>query len=191
MNNVRVDKSIDCMGLACPMPIVRTKKAVDEMKSGEVLEIAATDPGSVADVKSWADRTGHQFLGTINENGGFKHYIRKADPSETKPEQFYPHIVSNDELEQKLNDRPVILDVREPAEYAFGHIPGAKLIPIGKLEDVMDELEIYQDEVIFVVCRSGNRSDAACQLLQQKGFSRVKNVLPGMSQWKGSVQSQS
>ncbi|MCK9911048.1 sulfurtransferase TusA family protein, partial [Microbacteriaceae bacterium K1510] len=96
-----VDKSIDCTGLACPMPIVRTKKAMDEMKSGEILEVIATDPGSVADIRSWADRTGNLFLGTINANGPFRHYIRKADPAEIKPEQTYPHVVSNEELLQK------------------------------------------------------------------------------------------
>jgi rhodanese-related sulfurtransferase/TusA-related sulfurtransferase len=191
MNNITVDKSIDCKGLACPMPIVRTKRAVDEMKSGEVLEVVATDPGSVADVRSWAERTGHQFLGTIEENGIYKHYIRKSDPSETMPEQTYPHVVSNEELEQKLDANPVILDVREPMEYAFGHIPGAKLVPFGKLEEMMDELLPYQHQEIYVVCRTGNRSDAACQVLQQKGFTHVKNVVPGMSGWKGPVVKQS
>ncbi|MFY0544702.1 sulfurtransferase TusA family protein [Brevibacillus sp. H7] len=191
MNNVLVDKSIDCKGLACPMPIVRTKKAMDEMKSGEVLEVVATDPGSVADVRSWAERTGNQFLGTIDENGVFKHYIRKADPSEMKPEQKYPHVVSNEELEQKLNENPVILDVREPMEYSFGHIPGAKLVPFGKLEETIAELAPYQNQEIYVVCRTGNRSDAACQILQQKGFTKVKNVVPGMSGWRGPVQTQS
>ncbi len=191
MNNITVDKSIDCKGLACPMPIVRTKKAMDEMKSGEVLEVVATDPGSVADVRSWADRTGHLFLGTIEENGVFKHYIRKSAPSEIKPEQTYPHVVSNEELEQKLDANPVILDVREPMEYAFGHIPGAKLVPFGKLEEMIDELLPYQKQEIYVVCRTGNRSDAACQILQQKGFTTVKNVVPGMSDWKGPVVKQS
>lgn len=191
MQNVTVDKSIDCKGLACPMPIVRTKKAVDEMNSGEVLEVIATDPGSVADVRSWADRTGHQFLGTINENGVFKHYIRKANPSETKPEKAYPHTVTNEELAQKLQDQPLILDVREPAEYAFGHIPGAKLVPFGQLEERLAELAPFKDQEIFVVCRTGNRSDMACQVLQEKGFSQVKNVLPGMSGWSGPVENQS
>jgi rhodanese-related sulfurtransferase/TusA-related sulfurtransferase len=191
MNNMTVDKSIDCKGLACPMPIVRTKKAMDEMKSGEVLEVVATDPGSVADVRSWADRTGHQFLGTIDENGVYKHYIRKSDPSETRPEQTYPHVVSNEELEQKLDENPIILDVREPMEYAFGHIPGAKLVPFGKLEEMIDELLPYQNQEIYVICRAGNRSDAACQVLQQKGFTNVKNVVPGMSGWKGPVETQS
>ncbi|MBO8162890.1 MAG: sulfurtransferase TusA family protein [Brevibacillus sp.] len=191
MKNITVDKSIDCKGLACPMPIVRTKKAMDEMKSGEVLEVVATDPGSVADVRSWADRTGHQFLGTITENSIYKHYIRKADPSEIKSVKVYPHVVSNEELEQKLDTNPLILDVREPMEYAFGHIPGARLVPFGKLQEAISELLPYQNQEIYVVCRTGSRSDAACQVLQQKGFTNVKNVVPGMSSWKGPVEKQS
>lgn len=73
-----IDKTIDCQGLSCPMPIVRTKKAMDGMGAGEVLEVVATDPGSVADVKSWSSRVGHEFLGTVTEGTVFHHYIRKA-----------------------------------------------------------------------------------------------------------------
>lgn len=78
MSNYAVDKSIDCQGLSCPMPIVRTKKAIETMQSGEVLEVLATDPGSVADVKSWTARGGHELLATETEGSVFKHYIRKG-----------------------------------------------------------------------------------------------------------------
>ncbi|ERI09748.1 sulfurtransferase TusA family protein [Aneurinibacillus aneurinilyticus] len=91
------DKTIDCKGLACPMPIVRTKKAMEELTPGEVLEVEATDPGSMIDVKSWATRTGHQFLGTTEEENVFKHYIRKADPDDVKLEKKHPHVVANEE----------------------------------------------------------------------------------------------
>lgn len=188
MSMYTVDKSIDCKGLSCPMPIVKTKKGIEEIQAGEVLEVVATDPGSVADVKSWADRTGHQFLGTFKEDGAFKHYIRKADPSEVKPENKYPHVVSNEELQKKLGENPIVLDVREPMEYAFGHIPGAKLVPFGKLEETIKELNDVTDKEVYVVCRTGQRSDMACQILSGKGFTKVKNVLPGMSQWSGPTE---
>ncbi|GAX89836.1 sulfurtransferase TusA family protein [Effusibacillus lacus] len=187
MSIFTVDKSIDCKGLSCPMPIVRTKKAIEEITPGQVLEVTATDPGSVADIRSWADRTGHQYLGTIQEDGAFKHYVRKSDPKEEKPEQKYPHVITNDELRQQLSSNPIVIDVREPAEYAFGHIPGAKSIPFGKLEERIEELRGYADREIYVVCRTGNRSDTACQILNEKGFAKVKNVVPGMSQWDGPV----
>ncbi|WP_268884392.1 sulfurtransferase TusA family protein [Alicyclobacillus suci] len=183
-----VDKTLDCKGLSCPMPIVRTKKAIEEIQPGQVLEVLATDPGSVADVKSWANRTGHQLIGTTQEGDVFKHYIRKADPNEQKPEAKHPHVVSNEELLQKLEKEPVILDVREPMEYAFGHIPGAKSVPLGQLEETLRELQHLTNQEVYVVCRSGHRSDAACQILTRKGFSNVKNVVPGMSGWSGPLE---
>lgn len=183
-----VDKSIDCKGLSCPMPIVRTKKAMDEISPGQVLEVMATDPGSVADIKSWAVRTGHQFIGTKEEDGVFKHYIRKCEACDVKPEKKFPHIITNEELQEKLAEKPAILDVREPMEYAFGHIPGAKLVPFGQLEEALEELKDLRDQEIYVVCRTGNRSDMACQILSEKGFAKVKNVVPGMSEWTGPVE---
>lgn len=187
-NKLVVDKSIDCKGLSCPMPIVRTKKAIEGVEPGQVLEIVATDPGSVADIKSWAQRTGHQFIGTTSEDGIFKHYIRKSDPNEGNPEQHHPYTITNQDLQQKLEGSPYILDVREPAEFAFGHIPSAILLPFGKLEEAIEKLKSEVDKEIYVVCRTGNRSDMACQILVEKGFLKVKNVVPGMSEWTGPVE---
>jgi TusA-related sulfurtransferase/rhodanese-related sulfurtransferase len=183
-----VDKTIDCKGLSCPMPIVKSKKAIEEIQPGQVLEVVATDPGSVADMKAWADRTGHQFIGTTEEDGAFKHYIRKSNPNEVKPETQHPHVLTNEELLGNLSNNPVILDVREPMEYRFGHIPGAKLVPFGKLEETLSELSHLQNQEVHVICRSGNRSDLACQILTEKGFSNVKNVVPGMSAWNGPLE---
>ena len=76
----------------------------------------------------------------------------------------------------------LILDVREEAEYAFGHIEGAKSIPMGELEDTFEELD--QDQEIYVICRTGKRRDLAAQKLAQNGFTKVYNVLPGMTDWK-------
>ncbi|WP_029422747.1 sulfurtransferase TusA family protein [Alicyclobacillus macrosporangiidus] len=187
MTHITVDKTIDCKGLSCPMPIVRTKKAIDGMQAGQVLEVVATDPGSVADVKGWANRTGHQFLGTITEGKVFRHFIRKSRPEETKPEQRFPHTVTNEDLLQKLGEGVTLIDVREPAEYAFAHIPGAISIPLGELEARLTALEGRKGEPLYVICRTGSRSDAACQILASRGFGPVYNVVPGMSQWQGPV----
>jgi rhodanese-related sulfurtransferase/TusA-related sulfurtransferase len=186
--NVLVDKTIDAKGLACPMPIVKTKKSMEGILPGQVLEIQATDKGSVADIQGWAKNTGHQYLGTVEEVGVFRHYLRKADPNEVKEETKYPYTITNEELQEKNEDGQdlVILDVREPAEYAFGHVPGAISIPLGELESRSNELNL--DDEIFVICRTGNRSDVACQLLHEKGFTKLKNVLPGMTQWKGPIE---
>lgn len=64
------------------------------------------------------------------------HYIRKSGPEEVKEERKFQHTITNEQLEQLLQQSKLtIIDVREPAEYAFGHIPGAVSIPIGVLEE--------------------------------------------------------
>ena len=66
------------------------------------------------------------------------HYLQKANPSELKLEQQYPLTLTNDELQAKLvqaENNVILIDVGEPAEFAFGHIPGALSIPLGMLED--------------------------------------------------------
>lgn len=184
---IKTDKVVDAKGLSCPMPIVKTKKGMDELKPGQVLEIDATDKGSLADLKAWAKGIGHQYLGTQEEDGVLKHFIRKASADEIKPEAKFPHSISNTELEEKLNTEGVkILDVREPAEHAFNRVPGAISIPIGEFEERLEELD--RDDEIYVICRSGSRSDRASQILADKGFKNVKNVLPGMCEWSGPTE---
>lgn len=184
--SIRADKILDCLSLSCPMPIVQTKKAIEEMKPGQVLEIRATDRGSLADLKGWSKSTGHHYLGSREEGDVLIHYVLKADPQESEPEARFPHVVKNEELVQKLGQENVtILDVREPAEYAFGHIPGAVSIPFGELEERLGELN--PDHQIYVICRTGNRSDMAAKLLHEKGFEQVHNVMPGMSDWRGPL----
>ena len=79
----------------------------------------------------------------------------------------------------------LVLDVREEAEFAFGHIEGAKSIPMGELESRLEELN--KDQEIYVICRTGKRSDMAAQLLVKNGFTKVYNVLPGMTEWNGNL----
>lgn len=184
---IKADHIIDAKGLACPMPIVKTRKAMKELELGSVLEVRATDKGSTADLKAWAESSGHQFLGTTEKDGVFTHYLRKTEGQE-KEEMSYPHVVSNEELETVLSNREeiVLLDVREAAEFAFGHIPGAQSLPLGDLEKSFNELD--KEASICIVCRSGNRSDMAAQKLAAAGFKNVKNVVPGMSGWKGPIE---
>jgi len=186
MNSLNVDVIVDAKGLSCPMPIVKTKKAMNELETGLVVEVQATDKGSKADIKAWAESTGHQYLGTIEEENVLKHYLRKSSGDETV-ERNHPNVVNNEELEEKLHAKLniVILDVREAAEYAFNHIPEAISIPLGDLENRINELDKEDD--IFVICRTGNRSDLAAQKLAEKGFTKVFNVVPGMNQWTGET----
>ena len=186
MNQMNANEVVDAKGLACPMPIVKTKKAMTNLKPGYVLEVQATDKGSKADMKAWAESTGHQYLGTIEEGDILKHYLRKSSNEETI-ERKHPHVVSNEELEKKLkeNKNVVVLDVREAAEYAFNHIPNTISIPLGELDDHLDELN--KGDEIYVICRTGSRSDFASQKLTENGFVNVINVVPGMSEWSGET----
>ena len=72
------DKVLDAKGLACPMPIVRTKKTMVELESGQVLEIHATDKGAKNDLVAWAKSGGHEFLTDVEENDVLKFWIKKG-----------------------------------------------------------------------------------------------------------------
>ncbi|HLS08187.1 MULTISPECIES: sulfurtransferase TusA family protein [Bacillaceae] len=185
---ITANETVDAKGLACPMPIVKTKKAISDLAPGQVMEVQATDKGSTADIKAWAESTGHQYLGTVEEDDVLKHYLRKASDDEVKNEANYDDVIDLQVLRNKVDglEDVTILDVREQAEYAFNHIPGAINVPLGELENRMDE--INTDKEIHVICRTGSRSDLAAQKLSQKGFKIVKNVVPGMAEWDGPTE---
>nr|WP_304219572.1 sulfurtransferase TusA family protein [Fredinandcohnia onubensis] len=186
MESLKTNSVLDAKGLACPMPIVKTKKAMNNLEGGQVLEVQATDKGSKADLKAWAESTGHQYLGTLEEGDVLRHYIRKASGDEVV-EKKHPNVVSNEVLEATISSGKdiLVLDVREAAEFAFNHIPEAISIPLGELEDRFDELN--KEKEIYVICRTGSRSDLASQKLTENGFVNVKNVVPGMSNWTGNT----
>jgi tRNA 2-thiouridine synthesizing protein A len=75
---VKEDQVLDCSGLACPMPILKTKKAVDALKVGQVLKMISTDAGSLPDVTAWSQKTGHELLSHEESAGTFTFYIKKA-----------------------------------------------------------------------------------------------------------------
>jgi len=77
-----------------------------------------------------------------------------------------------------------VLDVRTPAEFASGHIPNARLIPVDELEDRLHELPA-QDTPMLVHCAAGGRSTAACETLGQRGYTRLLNLAGGMHAWTG------
>jgi len=74
---MEADKTIDCKGLSCPMPVVKTKKALSEMKPGEVLRMEATDKGAKPDITAFANRTGNELLEVKEEGGTFIFYLKK------------------------------------------------------------------------------------------------------------------
>ena len=74
---MQFDKDLDTRGLNCPLPILRTKKALTDMQSAQVLRIVATDPGSVKDFETFAKQTGHQLLSHGEAGGEFTFLIKK------------------------------------------------------------------------------------------------------------------
>lgn len=75
---MKSEKVLDAKGLACPMPIVRTKKAMNELESGQVLEIHVTVKGAKADLAAWSKSGGHELVEMTEDNGVLKFWIRKG-----------------------------------------------------------------------------------------------------------------
>jgi len=71
------DQTLDCSGLACPMPILKTKKAIDSLQIGQILKMIATDPGATSDMNAWTQKTGHQLVGSEQEGSKFIFYVKK------------------------------------------------------------------------------------------------------------------
>lgn len=71
------DKDLDARGLNCPLPILRAKKALNDMTSGQVLHILSTDPGSVKDFAAFAKQTGNELLSSNENNKEFEFYLKR------------------------------------------------------------------------------------------------------------------
>jgi tRNA 2-thiouridine synthesizing protein A len=74
---MKADYTLDCVGLYCPMPIVKTSEKMKELKAGEVLEVVADDKGIKQDMPAWAQTTGNEFLGVEEGKGEIRVYVRK------------------------------------------------------------------------------------------------------------------
>jgi len=77
MSDIKVDQVLDAKGLSCPLPILKTKKAVETLSKGQVLKVETTDPGSKNDMASWAKRTGNEILKVEEAAGSFAFFIKK------------------------------------------------------------------------------------------------------------------
>ncbi len=75
---MKADQSLDCVGLYCPMPIVKTVERFKQLKKGEILEVVADDVGIKEDMPAWCEATGHEFLGIEEEGGEIKVYVKKT-----------------------------------------------------------------------------------------------------------------
>ena len=77
LKNLTVSKSVDALGTACPGPLLEAKKAIGTIGSGEVMEILSADEGTKEDIPKWCKKQGHEYLGSVEENGYFKVYMKK------------------------------------------------------------------------------------------------------------------
>ena len=77
MESMQIDKELDARGLNCPLPILRAKKSLTDMKSGQVLKIVATDPGSVKDFQAFAKQTGNELLSHSEANKEFTFLMKR------------------------------------------------------------------------------------------------------------------
>ena len=74
----QANQILDCIGLYCPMPVIRTKQEMDKLAVGETLEVLADDPAAEEDLKAWAKRTGHKILEIEKINEGLRFLIKKT-----------------------------------------------------------------------------------------------------------------
>lgn len=79
-----------------------------------------------------------------------------------------------------------VIDVREAEEFAAGHLPEAKNVPLAKLADRINEIERFKDKPVIVCCASGMRSGKACGELRKLGFAKVHNLSGGIDAWVGA-----
>ena len=78
MSEFTPEKTLDATGLKCPMPVVKTSKEIKGISIGGVLEVLATDPGSMADITAWTKSTGNELLKAEKDEGIFKFYLRRV-----------------------------------------------------------------------------------------------------------------
>lgn len=86
----------------------------------------------------------------------------------------------------RLMNQPttLVLDVREPAEFAAGHLPKARNIPLKELGNRLDEIGKYKERPVVVTCRSGPRAGSACRMLKRAGFGTVYQLKGGLNAWQ-------
>jgi len=75
---MKADVTLDCFGLLCPMPIIKTAEKIKELKVGQVLEVLATDEGIKTDMPAWCKATGQEFLGVEEKEGEYRAYVKKT-----------------------------------------------------------------------------------------------------------------
>lgn len=76
--SLTINKSVDARGTACPGPLLEAKKAIGTIGSGDIMEVLSADEGTKRDIPKWANKKGHEYLGTVEDSGFFKIYLKKG-----------------------------------------------------------------------------------------------------------------
>lgn len=106
-----------------------------------------------------------------------------AAPAESRTAAMVSISVSDLLKRLQAGEKPLIIDVREPHEFEAGHIEGAKLMPLGSVEQSVATAGIAKEQEIILICRSGNRSAQAYRKLEALGYTNLINVNGGMNDW--------
>lgn len=77
LKTLEAHKTVDARGTACPGPLLAAKKAIGEIKPGEIMKILSSDEGTKRDIPKWAEKKGHEYLGTVEDSGYFVIYMKK------------------------------------------------------------------------------------------------------------------
>jgi rhodanese-related sulfurtransferase len=95
--------------------------------------------------------------------------------------------IDKNEIKKLINKKEIeLIDVREVDEYESGHIPGVKNIPLSEFTERTNE--IAPDKEVVCICRSGNRSEKACEYLSTLGYKQLSNMIGGMNDWDGDIK---
>ncbi len=77
-NDVAYDVELDCQGMLCPLPILKTKKVIDTMEIGKILKMLSTDAGSMNDMNAWTNQTGNELIYSTQNDGLYTYFVRKT-----------------------------------------------------------------------------------------------------------------
>ena len=78
VKDIKPDEVLDCVNLACPIPIFKTSTAMKDLRPGQILEVQSDDDGIEKDMPAWCKRTGNEYLGLIKEKGEYRVFVRKT-----------------------------------------------------------------------------------------------------------------
>lgn len=78
MKTLVADQVLDCSGMSCPLPVVKTSKAIKQIEVGQILQMIATDPGAPPDMEAWTRQTGHEMAASYEEDGKYIFFFRRT-----------------------------------------------------------------------------------------------------------------